>query len=102
MTMPKERMRAIRFGLEMLDEAVRDDDLPPEARQRAELAIQDYPRASELAALLMDARNTLPSRWASALTGARSLFVDMLRLPGATEARTRALMATLRHFPTRA
>lgn len=92
-------MRAIRFGLEMLEEIAHDTQMPPDVRQRAEAVLQDYPRPAELAQLLTLDHASLPLNWTSALTDAHALFRDVLGLSGTTEATRRSITVTLRHFP---
>jgi hypothetical protein len=60
MTMPDERMRALRFGGEMLNEVVDDNSLPVATRQRAQSALKHYPRTADLMRLLTAQRPTLP------------------------------------------
>jgi hypothetical protein len=99
MTMPMERMRAIRFGFEMLDEAVHDNELPLAIRQRAQSVLHHYPRPAELEELLTRDPAPLPQKWASALIDARTLLVDLHRQPGSTAMTRWSVTVTLRHFP---
>jgi hypothetical protein len=99
MTMPDERMRAIRFGFETLNDAACDKTLPPALRERAQVLLQSYPRTAQLEALLTHEGATLPSEWGEALNAARSFFKEMRRHPEATEAQIWSVTGTLRHFP---
>ena len=99
MTMAMERMRSIRFGLEMLDEIAHDTQMPPDVRQRAEAVLSHYPRPEQLAHLLTLGRAPLPLRCASALMDTRTLLMDVRRRPGATDATRTSITVTLRHFP---
>jgi hypothetical protein len=77
MTLPVERMRAIRFGFEMFNDAVCDHELPPAMRQRAQLVLEHYPHNSDLEEHLTRDRATLPSKWVAVLIDARMLLVDL-------------------------
>ena len=99
MTMPTERMRAVRFGMEMLNETASNAELPLEVRQRAKQVLQRYPSPAELGVLLTREHATLPPEWAAALNDARTFLVDLRRRPDSTEVMRWGVTVTLRHFP---
>ena len=99
MTMPNERMRALRWGGELLDEIGLDETLPDALRVRARALRPVYPRPEALEQLLIEEALGLPEIWGNALRGAMDLFQDVrLGLHG-SEATRRSLLYTLRHFP---
>jgi hypothetical protein len=99
MTMPDERMRAIRFGFETLTEAVCDNTLPQALRDRAQSVLRRYPTTAQLEELLTHDSATLPPDWGEALNDARCFFHELRRRPDATEAQSWSIAVTLRHFP---
>jgi hypothetical protein len=99
MTMLDERMRAIRFGLETLNEAVCDNTLPQTFRERAQSVLRRYPTTAQLEELLTHDAATLPPQWGEALNDARCFFNELRRRPDATEAQIWSVTVTLRHFP---
>ena len=97
--MPDERMRAVRFGWETLNEVVGDNSLPAATRQRAQSVLQHYPRTADLMQLLKAERATLPPDWAAALIAAQALLKNLRRQSGTTDTLRRSIDVTLRHFP---
>lgn len=95
MTMPNERMRALRWGSELLGELVLDTTLPEAIRVRARDLVPAYPVPQALEKLLADDTSALPQTWVAAMTDALDLFEEIrLGLHGSEETRE-----SLRHFP---
>lgn len=99
MTMPTERMRAVRFGMEMLQEAVSDPELSRQIRQRADQLLRRYPSPAKLEALLSREHVSLPIEWAEALNSARAFLMELRSQPGTTAVMRRSVEVTLRHYP---
>jgi hypothetical protein len=99
MTMPDERMRAVRWGAELLDQMVIDDSLPEAAIAAAKRIGLTYPTAQALEGRLQSGAIGLPPDWTAALLDACEFF-DKLRIGALGSKRTRSeLQYTLRHFP---
>lgn len=99
MTMPNERMRALRWGRELLDQIAQDLALPEPLRERARSLHPEYPGPSTLVQWLAKGDSGLPVAWGEALTASARLFNEV-RLGGQGCAETRKqLLFTQRHFP---
>jgi hypothetical protein len=98
MTVPDERMRAIRWGGELLLLLERDASLANPLRARAASLAHVYP-ARQLREALDRAACGLEPAWTSALLEAAALFADVdVGNHGSAEVRSH-LRLTLRHFP---
>ena len=98
MTMPHERMRAIRCGFETLNEAVSAIELSEDLRQKVKAVLQRYPSATQLKDLLTQDGATLPTDWGEALNSARSIL-NTLHLRGSGDRLGWSAEGALRHFP---
>lgn len=99
MTMPDERMRAVRWGGELLTQIASDASLPDTTIESAKQIALIYPSPQLLEDRLHSGATGLPPAWTAALYEALALFEETnRRLAGS--ARTRSdLKYTLRHFP---
>ena len=99
--MPDERLRAIRWGGELLAQISIDDTLPGKAMAEAKRIALTYPTPQLLEACLQSGATGLPPEWTAALFDALAFFDEIGgRLLGS--ARTRSDMKyTMRHFPDR-
>lgn len=99
MTTPDERMRALRWGRELLVAIQQEIELKPELRNAATRLAQQYPTPEALAAVLDGATHALPQNFATIIEEAGVLFrkveVDGSAPPGLR----RHALYTLRHFP---
>jgi hypothetical protein len=104
MTMPDERMRAIRYGFETLNEAVCDNTLPQALRDGAQSVLRRYPTSAQLEELLAHDAATLPPDWGEALNDARCFFKAALTASSVTKPLGRAIadQALWRPWPVRA
>jgi hypothetical protein len=101
MTTPDERVRAIGWGAETLQELQQDKSVPASLREDARTLSVRYPRVSDLVALVDTGAREFPVAAGSAIESARLLFEHVqLGSYGSTETRRR-LLYTLRHFPLR-
>lgn len=99
MTMPIERMRALRWGAEVLEELTRDEGLGPDTRLRAAEILAVYPDVKELARWVAEAKAGLPQGWVQAVVDAGEFF-RTVSVSGRGSGQSRqALRFTLRHFP---
>ena len=99
MTMPIERMRALRWGYELLQEMGQDQSLPEVTRARAGALLVVYPVPEALARHVVEDRGGLPKTWADALSEALDLF-EAVGFRGQSSAQTRrSLLFTRRHYP---
>lgn len=102
MTIPVERMRALRWGYELLQEMGQDQSLPEWARARASALQVVYPVPHALAQHVVNERGGLPKPWADAMSEALELF-ENVSFSGQGSVRTRrSLLFTRRHYPDRA
>ncbi|MDC8773344.1 BPSL0761 family protein [Roseateles albus] len=98
MTVPHERMRALRWGAELLPLIEQDGLVPAELRQRAALLRGSYPEPSQLIELVLENAPTMPLTWAKAIFEAHLLFLQ-LQSPNVGSEETRNLLRyALRHF----
>ena len=99
MTMPDERLRAINWGGELLEQITLDDALPASLISAAKRIAMTYPAPQTLDEWLQSGAAGLRPEWTTALFGALDLFNE-IRLSAHGSARTRSdLRCTLRHFP---
>lgn len=99
MTMPDERMRAVGWGGELLEQIASDAALPDAMIAAAKRISLTYPTLHTLEDRLRSDAVGLPAEWTTALLDALELF-DEMRVGAIGSARTRgALRYTLRHFP---
>lgn len=88
MTMPHERMRALRWGYELLQEMGQDESLPEDVRERAGDLLVVYPRPEALAQHVSDGGGRLPKTWGDAMAEARDLFESIaFNLQGSVQTR---------------
>jgi hypothetical protein len=101
MTLPVERMRSLRWGLELLQAMLADPSLPAPMRLRTQSLLPRYPTPDQLRRLLAEGVTGLPDELCAAIDDAADLFQD-LRLGewGSAELRRHQLYV-LRHFPSR-
>ena len=101
MTMPHERMRALRWGYELLQEMTQDQSLPEDVRERAGALLAAYPMPEALAQHVADGRGRLPKTWGDTMAEVRDLF-EWVELGGQGSVQTRrSLLFTRRHYPNR-
>lgn len=101
MTMPTERMRSLRWGLELLQAMLADPSLPTPIRARAQDLLPRYPSPVQLLRLLAAGATGLPDELRAAIDDAAELFQDLsLGEWGSAELRRHQLYV-LRHFPRR-
>ena len=99
MTMPNERMRALRWGGEALEEIGLDLTLTDEIRSRAMELRSAYPEAEALKQLVAEGVHGLPQVWTGAMCAALELF-ERIQFSGLGSEETRhTLLFTLRHYP---
>ena len=101
MTMPDERLRALRWGVELLEQVISDAELPSTVTAVAKQILPGYPTSRALDDwLLSDAAGLLPE-WTVAFSQALELFEQMRVDALGSAGFRRGLMYTLRHFPDR-
>ena len=99
MSTPEERMRALRWGWELLRDMQRDETVPVESVDRARALALRYPAPAVLQELLASGARRLPPDLGAAIDDARTLFEE-LQVHGRGAADTqRIVLYTLRHFP---
>ena len=99
MSTPEERMRALRWGWELLRDIQQDGTVPVESGDRARAVALHYPAPAILRELLASGARHLPQDVGAAIDDARTLFEE-LRDRGRGSADTqRFVLSTLRHFP---
>jgi hypothetical protein len=97
--MPDERMRALRWGGEVLKALEADLFHEPQWVEHAVRLLRDYPSPEGLADLVEVPGAPLPAGCQTAIDQARELFVVALSETGSSALR-RDLQYTLRHFPS--
>ena len=101
MTMPDERLRAIGWGEELLQQIASDSELPTSMAAAALRIALTYPTAQALEHRISSGAHGLPPAWTAALLDAFELF-DRLRSSALGSAPTRTeIQYTLRHYPDR-
>ncbi len=99
MTMPDERLRAIGWGEELLQQIASDTALPKTLTAAAQRIALTYPPSQALEQAISSVAHGLQPAWTSALLDALELF-DEIRIRAIGSAGTRSdLRYTLRHFP---
>jgi len=98
MTLPHERMRALRWGAELLLMIEHDSSVPAEFRNRAAQLRSQYPAPLRLLELVHGDAPAMPLVWAQAIDDARQLFLDLARAGLGSEETCRQLYYTRRHF----
>lgn len=99
MTMPDERLRAVDWGGELLEQIAFDAALPVSLIGAAKRIALTYPTPQALEDRLRSGAAGLQPEWTTALLDALKLF-DEMRVGALGSARTRSdLVYTLRHFP---
>ena len=99
MSTPEERMRALRWGWELLRDIQQDAIVPVESGDSAKALALRYPAPAMLQELLASGAGRLPRDVGAAIDDARTLFEE-LRVRGRGAADTqRFVLYTLRHFP---
>ena len=99
MSTPEERMRALRWGCELLRAIQQDATVPAESGASARALALRYPAPATLRELLASGAGHLPQDVGAAIDDARTLFEE-LQLRGRGSADTQRLtLYTLRHFP---
>ena len=92
-------MRALRWGLELLEAIQKDDSVPETFKRRAELVVWRYPTPGSLIGLIKSGAERLSRDVAEAIDEAGVLFEDLQRSGLAKGETLRLAMFTLRHFP---
>lgn len=99
MTMPNERMRALHWGLELLEQLMNDPLVPDALRDRARELQPEYPGQVALERLVVSRVGGLPHDWAGALCGSRNLFIELQASGQGSVETSQQLRYTMRHFP---
>ncbi|MCV2361638.1 hypothetical protein LNV08_21955 [Paucibacter sp. TC2R-5] len=99
MSTPSERMRALRWGGELLRAMTLEETLGFEIRQRAAQLIPDYPTPLDLIHLVETDAPLIHLRWAASIDAAGSLFDVLGAIHLEDETLIRKLMCTRRHYP---
>lgn len=100
MTTPVERMRALRFGYEMLEILLRDPSIPCRVRSQALQARLVYPTTEQWIDLLNRRDEPLPAGLSHALRSVRQLLTDAVAVDCEGEELHASLRRSLRHFPS--
>lgn len=98
MTIPIERMRALKWGLELLGRMSQGTDVPEGLAIAAERIAVAFPNQHEIEARLEAGAVGMPRAWTDSLLDARRLFIS-LRCTSGAENIDRDLKFVLRHFP---
>jgi hypothetical protein len=99
MTMPDERMRAVGWGGELLEQIASDTSLPDTMISAAKRIALTYPTPLTLEDRLRSGAAGLPPEWTTSLLDGLELSNEM-RVGALGSASTRSdLVSTLRHFP---
>ena len=99
MSTPEERMRALRFGWELLRDIQQDGTVPIESGDSARALALRYPAPAMLPELLASGARCLPQDLGAAIDDARTLFEELQVRGSGTADTQRFLLYTLRHFP---
>lgn len=100
MTTPVERMRALRFGCEMLEILLRDPSMPCRVSRQALQARLVYPTTEQWIDLLDHRNEPLPAGLSHAMRSVRQLLTDALAVDGRGDELHASLRRSLRHFPS--
>ena len=99
MSTPEERMRALRWGWELLRDIQQDATVPVESGDSTRALALRYPAPAMLQELLASGATHLPQELGAAIDDARTLFEELqVRGRGAADTQ-RFVLYTLRHFP---
>ena len=99
MSTPEERMRALRWGWELLRDIQHDAIVPVESANTARALALRYPAPAMLQQLLASGARQLSEDAGAAIDDARTLF-EQLQVSGRGAADIqRVILYTLRHFP---
>jgi|GEM_PF-1763610 len=99
MSTPEERMRALRWGSELLSDIQHDAIVPVGSGNSARALALRYPAQAVLQDLLASGARQLPEDVGAAIDDARTLFEE-LQVSGRSAADIqRVISYTLRHFP---
>lgn len=99
MSTSEERMRALRWGWELLKDIQQDATVPVESGDSARALALRYPAPAMLEELLASGARHLPQDVGAAIDDARTLFEELqVRGRGAVDTQ-RFVLYTLRHFP---
>jgi hypothetical protein len=101
MTMPRERMRSLRSGWELLKALQTDSSMPPALVARAAALAQSYPTPQTLIFLLQADRPQFPERFDDTIDSTRALFEKVQFGGNGSQETRRDALFTLRHFPLR-
>ena len=99
MTMPNERLRALRWGRELLELLAKDEALSPVVREQAQRLLPAYPMPGQLERLVAEGALFIPADAAVALQQACLLFLRLDCDDGCSEPLLRDRLFTMRHFP---
>ncbi len=99
MTMPDERMRALRWAHELLRELPSDPELPEALSAQGKILASSFPSQDDLAQLLITFDSARAACYANAIESVGELFQMIQAAPGASQQTRRALLYTLRHYP---
>jgi hypothetical protein len=99
MTVPNERLRALRWGRELLEVLAQEHALDPTIREQARSILLAYPQPGQLEKLVTEDALSIPAGAAVALQQACMLFLRLDRDDGCSDALLRNRLVTMRHFP---
>ena len=99
MTMPNERLRALRWGRELLELLAKDEALSPVVREQAQSLLPVYPVPRQLEALVANGALSIPADAAVALQQACKLFLRLDSDDGCSDVLLSFRLFTMRHFP---
>lgn len=99
MTVPTERMRALRWGGELLAELYEHGTLDTEFSERIANVLLIYPGPNALKDLVRSDVAVMPTTWAEAIESAGRLLEELQISGQASEDLRRKLRITLRHYP---
>lgn len=99
MTVPSERMRALRWGGELLAEMQQHCALSFEFRERIAQVMLTYPEPSALTDLVQSDLAVMPTAWADAIESAGRLLEEVQISGQGSEDLKYKLRSTLRHYP---
>lgn len=99
MTVPSERMRALRWGGELLAEMQQHGALSFEFRERIAHVMLAYPEPRALTDLVQSDLAVMPTAWADAIESAGRLLEEVQISGQGSEDLKYKLRSTLRHYP---
>ena len=99
MSTPEERMRALRWGWELLGDIQQDATVPVDSGDSARALALRYPAPAMLQELLASGARHLPQELGAAIDDARTLFEKLQARDSGTADTQRFILYTLRHFP---